>query len=75
MSVAVMTDRLELASVADTALKTAARFWFAVTVVGQVVFAFTVASFYSLTALRGDYHKWKFIRTVMCLAFPLEIAR
>jgi len=55
-----MTDRLELASVADTALKTAARFWFAVTVVGQVVFAFTVASFYSLTALRGDYHKWKF---------------
>lgn len=60
MSVAVMTDRLELASVADTALKTAARFWFAVTVVGQVVFAFTVASFYSLTALRGDYHKWKF---------------
>ena len=60
MSVAVMTDRLELASVADTALKTAARFWFVVTVVGQAVFAFTVASFYSLTALRGDYHKWKF---------------
>jgi len=24
------------------------------------VFAFTVASFYSLTALRGDYHKWNF---------------
>jgi len=60
MSTAVMTNRLELSSVADTALKAAARFWFAVTVVGQVVFAFTVASFYGLTALRGDYHKWNF---------------
>ena len=60
MGTAVMTNRLELDSVADTALKAAARFWFAVTVVGQVVFAFTVASFYGLTALRGDYHKWNF---------------
>jgi uncharacterized membrane protein len=55
-----MTNRLELSSVAETALKTAARFWFAVTVVGQLIFAFTVASFYALTALRGDYHKWNF---------------
>jgi hypothetical protein len=55
-----MTNRLELSSVADTALTAAARFWFAVTVIGQLVFAFTVASFYALTALRGDYHKWNF---------------
>ncbi len=60
MSTAVMTNRLELSSAADTALAAAARFWFAVTVVGQLVFAFTVASFYALTALRGDYHKWNF---------------
>jgi uncharacterized membrane protein len=60
MSTAVMTNRLELSSVADTALKAAARFWFVVTVLGQLVFAFTVASFYALTALRGDYHKWNF---------------
>ncbi len=60
MSAAVMTNRLELSSVADSALKAAARFWFVTTVVGQVIFAFTVASFYSLTALRGDYHKWNF---------------
>jgi uncharacterized membrane protein len=60
MSTAVMTNRLQLSSVADTALKAAARFWFAVTVVGQVVFGITVASFYALTALRGDYHKWNF---------------
>jgi tetratricopeptide (TPR) repeat protein len=62
MSTAVMTNRLELASFADTALKAATRFWFVVAVVGQLVFAFAVASFYGLTALRGDYHGWsKFI--------------
>jgi uncharacterized membrane protein len=55
-----MTNRLEMTSVADTALKSAARFWFVVTVLGQLIFAFTVASFYVLTALRGDYHKWNF---------------
>src|SRR5271169_3490189 len=60
MSTAVMTNRLELDSVANTALKAATRFWFVVTVVGQLVFAFTVASLYALTALRGDYHKWNF---------------
>jgi uncharacterized membrane protein len=55
-----MTNRLKLGSVADTALKTAARFWFVATIFGQLIFAFTVASFYALTALRGDYHKWNF---------------
>ena len=60
MSTAVMTSRLELSSIADTALTAAARFWVAVTIIGQLVFAFTVASFYALTALRGDYHKWNF---------------
>jgi outer membrane protein assembly factor BamD (BamD/ComL family) len=61
MSTAVMTtNRLELASVADGALKAGAKFWFVVTMISQLVFAFTVASFYSLTAARGDYHKWNF---------------
>ena len=59
MSTAVLTNRLELDSVAETALKAAARFWFGVTVTGQLMFAFAVASFYSLTALRGDFHAWK----------------
>jgi tetratricopeptide (TPR) repeat protein len=58
MSTAVLTNRLELNSVADTALKVAARFWFGVTVIGQLAFGFAVASFYGLTALRGDYHGW-----------------
>jgi hypothetical protein len=60
MSTAVLTNRFELDSIADTALTTAARFWFGVTVIGQLAFGFAVASFYSLTALRGDYHGWKF---------------
>jgi hypothetical protein len=59
MSTAVLTGRLELSSVADSALKAAARFWFVVTIVGQLIFSFAVASFYGLTALRGDYHGWK----------------
>ena len=58
MSTAVMTNRLELHSVADTTLKAATRFWFVVVLIGQSVFAFTVASFYGLSALRGDFHGW-----------------
>lgn len=58
MSTAVLTNRLELSSVADTALKAATKFWFVVTVVGQLVFAFTVASFYGLTAMRGNVAVW-----------------
>jgi tetratricopeptide (TPR) repeat protein len=58
MSTAVMTTRLELNSVADTTLKAATRFWFLVVLIGQSVFAFTVASFYGLSALRGDFHRW-----------------
>lgn len=52
--------RFELNSVADTVLQAAARFWFGVTVLGQLAFGFVVASFYGLTALRGDYHSWRF---------------
>ena len=55
-----MTNRLDLTSFAETSLKVAARSWFVVTVLGQLVFAIAVAVFYGLTALRGDYHGWKF---------------
>lgn len=60
MSTAILTNRLELSSVADTALKIAVRFWFGVTLIGQLVFAFAIASFYTLTAVRGDYSGWRF---------------
>ena len=62
MSTAVLTNRIDISFSADTVLKAATRFWFAVTVVGQLAFGFAVASFYGLTALRGDFHGWsKFI--------------
>jgi uncharacterized membrane protein len=62
MSTAVLTkvvpNRWDLGSVADTALKASVRFWFAVAVIGQLVFALAVASFYGLSALRGDFYGW-----------------
>jgi len=58
MSTAVWTNRLELNSFADGALKAAARFWFVVMLLGQSLFAFTVASFYGLTAARGNWLAW-----------------
>jgi uncharacterized membrane protein len=63
MSVTVVTpstSRIELAFVANGALKAAAGFWFVVTLIGQLAFAFAITSFYGLTALRGDYHGWHF---------------
>jgi len=58
MSTAVLTPRLELDSFAENALKVAAKFWFVVAVAGQFAFAFTIASFYALTALRGGFQAW-----------------
>jgi tetratricopeptide (TPR) repeat protein len=62
MSTAVMPTGVGQSRLADKALKAAAGVWLVVTVVGQFIFAFAVASFYGLTALRGDYFPWhKFI--------------
>jgi tetratricopeptide (TPR) repeat protein len=47
-----------LRKLADRALKAAAGFWFAVAVLGQLVFAFAVASFYGLSAARGNWQQW-----------------
>ena len=59
MSTIALTNRLEVRSFADVALKAATRFWFGVTLVGQLAFGFAVASFYGLTALRGDFYRWR----------------
>ena len=58
MSTAVLTPRFELNSIANTVLKASVRFWFVVLLLGQLLFAFTVASFYGLTAARGNVHSW-----------------
>src|ERR1700722_5238909 len=47
-----------LRKLADSALKAAAGFWFVVAVLGHLVFAFTVASFYGLSAARGHWQQW-----------------
>src|SRR5580698_7843864 len=43
---------------ADRALKAAAGFWFVVAVLGQLIFAFTIASFYGLATARGHWQQW-----------------
>ena len=59
MSTAVLIERRLLPSaVAATSLKAAVRFWVAMVVIGQLIFAFTVASFYGRAAVRGDLQLW-----------------
>jgi uncharacterized membrane protein len=58
MSTAVWTNRLEVNSLADGALKAAVRFWIVVVVIGQLLFVSTVASFYGIAALRGNFQAW-----------------
>lgn len=58
MSTAVWTTRLELDSIADKSLRTAARLWFVLALAGQFTFAISVAIFYGLTAMRGDIQAW-----------------
>lgn len=58
MSASVMTVGWNLSAAADTALKHAARFWFAVAVLGQWMFVSYVAIFYGGAAMRGDFAAW-----------------
>jgi tetratricopeptide (TPR) repeat protein len=65
MTTAVLTDRVSsmATSVADTALGAAARLWYLTAVVGQLVFVFAVASFYTSAAVRGNFRAWnRFMR-------------
>jgi hypothetical protein len=58
MSTAVLTNRLELNSVADKALKAAAAFWFVVVVVGQLIFVVYIVSFFGRSVVEGDLARW-----------------
>ena len=42
----------------DRCLRAAVAFWFGVNLAGQLIFAFTLASFYGLTAARGYLTSW-----------------
>lgn len=58
MNTAVLTKGWDLDAFAESSLKAATRFWFAIMVAGQLVFAFTVAAFYGGAAARGDFQAW-----------------
>jgi tetratricopeptide (TPR) repeat protein len=44
--------------IAGRTLKAAAAFWFIVVVLGELIFATAIASFYGLTAARGNWQQW-----------------
>ncbi len=50
----VFQSRYSLQKFANGALEAAVRLWFGVTVAGQLIFAFTIASFYGMAAVRGN---------------------
>src|SRR5215469_201054 len=58
MSTAVLTNRLELNSVADKALNAAARFWLVVAVIGQWTFLYYIAAFYGPSTFTGNFQAW-----------------
>src|ERR1700721_792523 len=58
MGTAVMTNSLEFSSVANKAREAAAGFWFVVAIIGQLVFAASVAIFYGNSAARGNWQVW-----------------
>jgi uncharacterized membrane protein len=63
MSTLVFTAGANIDSIADKALKAAARFWFFVAVSGQLILAAYVASFYGGTALQGRLDTWNRVLT------------
>jgi hypothetical protein len=58
MNVAVVTTAPGQRSLADSALKTAAQFWFVVAVAGQWIFAYYIAARYGGSALQGNWQAW-----------------
>jgi hypothetical protein len=58
MSMSLAAPSLRLDGFALKALKLSAGFWFVVAVLGQLLFAFTVAVFYGGAAGRGDFEAW-----------------
>ena len=58
MSTAVLNHRIKVHSGTNHALKAPASFWFLMAVLGQFIFAITIAFFYGLTALKGGFMAW-----------------
>jgi hypothetical protein len=63
MNDAIMAGQRSSSFSADAALKMTAKFWFVVTVIGQLVFAYYVAAYYGGSAIQGNWEKWNKIFT------------
>ena len=60
-TMSIQTSRRRFSS--SAALKAAARFWFVVVVIGQLIFASAIAAFYGRAAGRGDFDAWNRVMT------------
>jgi hypothetical protein len=58
MSTTVFANELKLTSVADSALKATAGFWFLVAVIGQWVFLYYILAFYGPSTFTGNFQAW-----------------
>jgi uncharacterized membrane protein len=74
MSTAVISNRLELSSAGDTALKAAARFWFLVAVIGQWAFFYYIVAFYGPSTFTGNFQAWTKNRFLNKSYVPGDIA-
>src|SRR5205085_11317910 len=57
-TIALTTSRMETRSLADTALKAAAKFWFVVAVAGQWAFFYYISRFYGSSTLQCNFQLW-----------------
>lgn len=58
MSTVVLSNRLDVSSAANTALNAAARFWLAVSLIGQWAFLYYIVAFYGPSTFMGDFQAW-----------------
>jgi uncharacterized membrane protein len=56
---AVTTDRLSVRSFANTALNSAVKFWFVVTIIGQWIFFVYLVAFYGPSTFSGNFEAWR----------------
>ena len=64
MNAAVMTHDVRWHAISERALNAAARFWFAVAMIGQWAFFAYIWGFYGPSTLTGNFEAWKALRAL-----------
>jgi uncharacterized membrane protein len=54
-----VTNRVDVSSISNTALKASAQFWFVVAIIGQWAFLFYIVAFYGPSTLTGNFGAWR----------------